>query len=567
MQNATRSFTGLHYPFSPSFHNHAFFTNAYLANGGPAHFWCCMKTRNINRFALFLFAAALAACSSDNDDVTPPNDIEDPVDDAGTGDGDGDADSGTDDDADAGDDAGPDDENDTNIVIKPREVNGPRRGPILLGFEIEDPDSELVSLSLEHEKDGAWVAATATLLEDAEGKRLYLWDSFVDVEADGDVKLRLVAEAKEGSAAKSFTLDVRNAPDTDRVVLVGQPMVALEGGGAQSIGTALTAFVWSGASPELVGDPKRLNVGKGPKNLVAAPHGRATVVVNEADGTFSVVTTPLDAKLADVQQAYAVELPHGNVNTLRFTPDGRFLYVVGSKEDTNPHTIWRYEPSEDLSSFGTPTVVKALHGNSSRLAVEGTTGRLLVTVGFGDNNEDPGVFLLGPDGSDIASLTGFDFLVPDMLAISPAGGTALFGSHIFGDEVRRLTLGADTLEQHGDTIETVPEPTDVVFHPASTTDRTIALVSNLSKNRVTPIVITPDETTVGTSVAGMGLAAEMDIIERGSQTGTVLVTGVVQTSRIHRAILSEDGTVTAEEPALELGAGAENIPVGISVQR
>lgn len=521
-----------------------------------------MKNKIINNLTLFLFAAAMAACSSsDNVDEGPPNDIEDPVDDAGTGDGD------TDGDTDAGDDAGPDDENDTNIVIKPQAVNGPRRGPILLGFDIEDPDDELVSLRLEREEAGDWVEATSTLLEDAAGKRLYLWDSFADSEADEDVNLRLFAEAKEGHATKSFTLQVRNAPDTDRLVLVGHPMIALEGGGAHSHGTGLTAFVWSGASPERIGDPTRVTVGKGPTGLTAAPHGRATAVVHKTDGTFAIVTTPLDAKLAGVEAAHTVTLPHGNVNAVQWSPDGRYLYALGTKADDNPHTLWRYEPSEDLSTIGNPKSLKSLQGHSSRIAVERPTGRLLVTMGMGDNDEDPGVFLLGPDGSDIASVLGFDFIVPDMLSISPAGGAALFGSHIFGDEVRRLTLGDTTLEQQGDTIDTVPEPTDVVFHPGSTADRTVALVSNLSKNRVTPLVLTKDETTVGTSVAGMGLAAEMDIIQRGPQAGTVFATGVVATSRIHRAVLSMDGTVKAEEPALELGAGAENIPEGLAVQR
>lgn len=519
-----------------------------------------MKTQIIHRAFLFLFASALVACGSSDSTEEPHSDI--PADDAGAGGSDGDAD--TDQDADPGDDASPGDE---SVVIEAHVPTGARRGPVLLAFDIEDPNGDVAAVRLQRDDNGSWVDASSTLVEETEGKRVFVWDSFADVNVDGDVTLRLLAEAKDREVSKSFEVQVRNAPDTDRVILYGNPMIPRDGGGTVNEGAEVTAFVWGGTTESTVGSPKRLTVGKGPRTLVAAPHGRATAVVNDTDGTVSIVTTPLDANLGGVEQAHSVTLPHGGANAVRWSPDGRYLYVVGTKKDALPNTIWRYEPSEDLSQLGDATSLATLHGNSFHMAVERTTGRLLATVGWGDNDEQPGLALFAPDGTPLVLLEDGDLMLPNTLAVSPAGGLALWTSDIFGDELRVFDFDGTSIAQRGDVIDTVMEPTDIVFHPMSTKDKAVALVSNLSRNRVTPVVVTPEGVEVGGSVAGMGLAAEMDMIERGTQMGTTFITGVSQEARIHRVTLGADGSVTAHDPALEPGPGPTNIPFGIAVQR
>jgi hypothetical protein len=104
----------------------------------------------------------------------------------------------------------------------------------------------------------------------------------------------------------------------------------------------------------------------------------------------------------------------------------------------------------------------------------------------------------------------------------------------------------------------------VVFHPASTQGKHVALVSNLDKNAVTPLVVTAGAMTEGPALTGLPLAAEMDLIERGSQTGLVLVSALNQLIAVK---LSEDGAATKLGLACDFGSGTVNFSGAVAIQR
>lgn len=458
--------------------------------------------------------------------------------------------------------AGPD------AVLTPHPPDGPRRGPVALAFDVADPDHDVGPFALERQDGDAWRPATV-LSEEHDGAHvLVVWDSFTDAPFDGRVALRLDAKDPEGDVSAPLAVEVRNEPDADRLVVVGHNLVDDGSGGAVPRGHAVTVAVWNGLAPGTVGQPRRVDVGQGPLVLRAAPHGRAVAVLEDTDHTVSLLLTPLDAIAAEVTRSAPLQLPYGSPSDLRWSGDGRFLYVLGSSDGPQPASLWRFAPSEDLSQVGPPQALATLPGPPMAFDVDRVGGRFVVFCGSGGTGKEK-LLLLGPDGRELARLED-DFAPPNALVVSPSGDTALMTASLFGDELRRFTLGAASLTQEGATVAAVASPQDVVFHPASTAQAGAALVSQLDHNRVSGLQLDATHLVPGAPVAGFPLAGEVDIIERGSQAGTVLVTGVSGTSNrslVQRALLAADGRVTAGGTALELGDGTDRIPQGIAIQR
>jgi hypothetical protein len=436
-----------------------------------------------------------------------------------------------------------------------------RRGPILLHFGVSDPEHVIESLRLELKKGGAWSKATATLENDATGVRI-TWESFRDVEVDAVVPIRLVAETRVQPVEAYASLEVLNDPETDRLILVGQPMKELEGGGANNSGNGVGVLRWSTREGKVIGDPLRIEVGKGPVQLRAAPHGRATAIIEDTEWGVSVVATPLRPDPSEsVRLLTRLDLPYGTTQSVRWSADGRYLFVLGYAEGSNPAAIWRYEPTEDLSSFGEPQVLATIPGPPSAFDVDRTTGQFLVTCGSGGVGISK-VLLYAADGHEQARIEE-DMDFANALAIHPAGGLALWTGSFSGELVRRFRFDATSLVEER-VLTSVATPADIVFHPASPKYAGAAVIANFDSNTLTPLALTETGETVGTPVGRVPLASELDIIERGSLAGSIFSTAVTD---VYRLQLQVDGTLQNKGAIHSFADATEQIVYGISVQR
>ncbi len=461
-----------------------------------------------------------------------------------------------------------------DAVITPHVPGEPRRGPVALSFDVVDPDHDLHGFSLSFEDGSTWKPATLLFEEHTDQSASYVWDSFADAPVDGTVPMKLAAEDGAGPVALPFSIEVVNDPTDDRLVLVGHAMAAAPGGGATETGHTVSAFVWSGLGDGGAvnggSDVATVQVGQGPTVMRASPNGRATAVLEDTDGTFSLLSTPLDPIPANVTRLGPVSLPYGSPMDLRWSADGRFLYVIGSASDDgkNPATLWRYFPSEDLSVAGEAKALAHLTGPPMALAVDGAAHRLLVFCGSGGSGSEK-LLLFDAGGQKLSELDlDGSFGPPGDLEISPAGDLALMTS-VMGSGVMAFSLDGGTLAQAGSMID-VANAQDVVFDPGSTTQSGSALVSQLDNDTVTPLSFTAGVAAVGTPVDGFPLSAEMDAIQRGGQAGTVLLPGVSPTSDdafVLSTRLALDGSATPAQTALDLGPGVDEIPEGIAIQR
>jgi len=189
------------------------------------------------------------------------------------------------------------------------------------------------------------------------------------------------------------------------------------------------------------------------------------------------------------------------------------------------------------------------------------TGHLLLGLGSGPSGL-PKLWDVAPDGTS-GPVLDFDFSVPNHLAVSPGGDVVFTTSDLFGDELFRYTL-TDSAITWQETLTTIEVPYHVVFHPDAGVGTSVALVSNLNKNRVTPVRVQGNVATVGAAIGPVSLAAEMDLIERGSQLGTVFVSAV---SKLTRVRLNADGTGSVLGSTPDFGAGATGITGAVAVQR
>jgi dipeptidyl aminopeptidase/acylaminoacyl peptidase len=461
---------------------------------------------------------------------------------------------------DAGGDAGTADAG-LGVAITPPEITGPRRGPVILWWAVSDPAQVVTAVALERNNGTNWVAATVTTIERTSATTLTLWDSFADVSVDGPVQLRLVAATPGGSVSAELTIDVRNDPETDRLILSGHDLKDDGSGGATDDGTKVAVLHWRTATHALSGAPVDVEVGLGPHDLRASPNGRATAVLEDKAGTLSVLFTPLDAQASGVHLIGSMA-PEGGVSDLRWSPEGRYLYAIVYGHDQVQPSLWRWEPREDLSALGPGTAIGTLPGPPTAFAVEPKTGRLLVSCGAGSTTGVPKLTVHDADGVELARLTK-DIGV-HQIAIHPLGGLALIVPDFFGEDIHRIRFSDTSINEEGMPLLSVKAPWEIVFHPQSTATGGAVLVSNQQHDTVTPMTLTATGETPGTPVPGVPLASEMDLIERGSQTGTVFVTAV---SEIYCITLAVDGTTVNQGSVRDFGMNTEDLLSGIAVQR
>lgn len=452
--------------------------------------------------------------------------------------------------------AGPD------VVVTPTVPDGPRRGPVTLGFSVAGGD--VSAWRLDRVAGGVPVPATTrTIASDARSATV-VWDSFADAPVDGAIELAWVVRSGDDDVTAPFTLELRNAPDTDRLVIVGHALREREGGGATPTNAEASVLVWSGVAPGLVGEPRTIVVGAGPTLLGAAPHGRATVALGEADGTLNIVATPLDALAEGVRAVASLSLPHGWPADVRWSRDGRHLLVAGGLTNSPPQppVLWRYTPDEALTDFGQPVALANLPGPPSALDVD-ADGRILVACGSGGEGESK-VVLYDANGGELGIVFG-DFGPADTVAFAPHGGTALFISSGFsGNQLARFTAGDTGLTLLGGLATTLKTPGDLLFHPDSAPDRMAVLVSQWDDSAVTPVTLTADAVVLGARLGGVPVAGDLDLIERGAQRGTVLVSALMKVVRVD---LEATGRATVRGAVIDFGAGARNITHGLAIQR
>jgi hypothetical protein len=502
--------------------------------------------------AALALAVATGACG------TPP--LAEVAADAGTADAGPTPDAGHPPDAGLGADAGP--MPGPAPSLAPVLPNGPRRGPIALGFTASGGD--VTDFRLDRIEGGAAVPASAYTVSFELRAATVVWSSFEDAPYDGRVELVFVASFGDRRVEAPFSVDVRNDPAADRLVVVSHPLADRAGGGATPTNTEASVFRWNGLEPGVVGERRTVVVGAGPARVRAAPHGRATAVVGDSDGTITILATPLDAAAERATATAELSLPHGWPADLRWSRDGRHLYVAGGLASAPPlpPTLWRFTPTEDLSDFGAPQALAVLPGPPSALDVDGD-GRVIVACGSGGAGQAK-VALFGPDGAEGGVVFG-DFGPADALAFTPRGTDALFISSGFaGPQLARFSAGPAGLALVGPLVTTLPSPGDVLFHPASDPLRPVALVSQWEKNSVTPVTLTATGLALEATQRNVPLAGDMDLIERGPQAGTVLVSAV---SRLVRIEFQASGQAIVRGPAIDFGTGTRNITQGVAIQR
>lgn len=513
--------------------------------------------------AATLLSLALGACGSD--DLT---DADTP--DAGTK-----VDAGTRLDAGPPPDAGPvdagPDETDAGteptgpeLVVTSRCAQEPRRGPIELSFRFVDADGDVgTGHVMEFLDDGTWRAAAVTPIEETTTGAAYVWDSFADVDQDRRVDLRIVVKDPDGDVTLPFAMEIRNHPDADRLVVVAHAMKELPGGsGMSDLGTEVSVLLWDGLGGGVIGQPRRLDVGQGPRKVRPAPHGRAFAVTEERAGTVSILTADLSPDPAKVLRAHTLTLPAGWPADARWSHDGRHLFIMGSKGDnSNAPAIWKYTPSEDLSSFEEVSAVALLPGPPSRFDVA-PNGDFIASCGSGGAGLGK-VVRYNANGRELGRVEA-DYGPTNAFSLTPDGRFALWTSDLFGNEVRQFSLTGAGLSLVGAVTTSVRTPDSIVFHPGSNATQAFALVSNADGNGVTPIVVSATGLDVKPMVRGLPLATDMDIYLRGSQAGTVFVSTLMKMSRVS---FTTAPAATVKPVAWDFGTKVTDYVYGIGIQR
>ncbi|MFM2153588.1 MAG: Lactonase, 7-bladed beta-propeller [Pseudomonadota bacterium] len=434
----------------------------------------------------------------------------------------------------------------------------PRRGPVELTFAVTGGAIDASSLRLELETTEGWAAATTFGRVHATDDGLSVtWDSFQDVDVDVDASLRLASDR----GALPFAVALRNAPETDRIVAVSHPLVEANAGGAAGRGHDVALLSWGGAQARITGTSRRMSVGGGPRRVRASPDGRFLAVLNGSDGTVSLLRTPLGGPAAAASTELAARLPGVAPVDLVWSPDGRRLLVAAMGDMVDSASLWSVDVPADDGPFQWMEQVATLPGPPLRLDAD-RAGRTLVFCGSGGRGLDK-LVLLDAAGNELSRVEA-DMSTPNTLVFAPDGRRAVMTSTFYGDEVRLIdTTGS--LAFVGAPLTSLVSPFGFIVHPSGSG---AGLLSQLDKNRATSLTISSQGLRAGTTVAGLSLAGDLAMVERGRSAGTVLATGVSGSDGVlHVVRLGGSGTASVPQEAVRLGTGAENIPDGVAVQR
>lgn len=431
--------------------------------------------------------------------------------------------------------------------------NGPRRGPVLLRFDLGALAASTESFEVELDGAEGWEAVTSFSSERDGDRILVSWDSFPDVPGDETVRLRLALSGDDPVVTEAFELELRNDSESDRLALVSIPYA---GGDAAK----LTAFVWDVEGAEAI-DPLGVVVGNQPERIRPAPHGRAAAIIDGADYSVSVVLLPLDADAEKVERLHELQLPHGTPQDVRWSPDGRYLYVLGTWANPKPTTLWRYEPSEGLSSMGGATPLATFPGQGMKMDVSDVDGRLLVAVNDFDVGI-PSLYLIQADGGIQRRIEVHTNLKGmSALALSPGGAFAIAVTSIPAEEAHLFEVGVDNVTSLT-VLDDISDPSGIYFHPTSTAAQALALVASNSGNGVRPILLSPGDAIASPLVKGLNLVKNLDGFERGSRVGRLLAPAMHLVKEVRFPVA---GDVSVEGAILDFGAGRSGY--GVALQR
>ncbi len=430
-------------------------------------------------------------------------------------------------------------------------LQGPRRGPIELTFNL-GAFASFTGFVLKVD-NGGFVNATLMSTELSASAVTLVWDSFADVTIDAVKSLKLIGSRASGDVEVPFALDVRNGLDPIRLLAIAQPSIDTPmGTGSRGTGVSLAQWPVDGGVIK-----RRFSTVTASQLVRAAPHGRSTAVMGESQ--VVLIRTPLDGNPAGASLSVPIDVP-GSPTDLRWSKDGRFLYLLSGLTATRVPTIERMRVKEDQSAIEAPQTVAILDRPPLKFAIEPVTGRYIVIVGSGMNASTGKLLLIETDGGQAATPIDRDWGVTNQLDVSPQGDEVVMTSSFNGDELFLVPLsssgfGAVTV------LGTVQFPYGVVFDPRSTTRNFV--VSNQDGNGVTAVVY-GSTIAVRAKTTGIPLAYELDMVQRGTRVATGFVSSL---SQIIQFSLSEAGTISDKKVAFTFDGGTLEEPGSVSIQR
>ncbi len=362
--------------------------------------------------------------------------------------------------------------------------------------------------------------------------------------------------ARDGGAV-SCGFDALGDPDRARVLLVGHGFTA----DPNTPGTSVRSMTVA-SDGALLDDGMRVDVGFRPARIEILPHGELALVLGE-DG--EVASLAIDGTTLTVVDTVA--LPPAFFGDLRLAPGAETAYAVGfdSSPTAGISTI-------RIACDGTLTIDEAaffpLRLPQSLVHVGGDRWVILGGQAVFDPIDDDDVRLLATSGAGFTSLDTADVYMDavsaDRIATSHDGRTVIVPNNSgFSNETSQVAIidVADSLVEVG-RVPGLVDPADVLF---SVDDSTV-LVALFQPGRVAVLADQGSGWVEVDRIAGIGLAGQMAVIERGALTGRVFVASVDASGfpNIARLAIQGPGTVVSLGD-FDFADASENIPTAIAV--
>lgn len=441
------------------------------------------------------------------------------------------------------------------------------RGPIVVAIAVETGSA--VALALEYDAgDGYRPATLFEAVSDvptpapANGviNARRVWDSYSDVAGDASVSVRVVVVAGGTTPlGDPVTIQVNNDPEGDKLVLAPNPLDDVAGGGVSPVNhvVSLLTIAADGQSGGDTGVDVDV-VGLGPSDAVFAPDGAQAFVLNDNDATISVLD--VDGASVSVRHDIIDHAPQ-SILAMAMAPDGRALFVVEMSGAPNPDIRRLVE-----IMVGGGVVVRArevLFDTVSMCVAVSPRGDLVALTRVGPSSNQ---VLELYDRRQLTLVGSIE--VPDWkcekLRFSPDGNFVVAAGGMGGTItlINVRTPATPALVTIPSTVSAITSPYDAVFHP----DGTALLISSLGDNQVVPCALASDGTlTANNAIRGgnpsFALAAEMDIVQRGSRRGLAAVVGL---SAVLLVQLNADGTA-ARVDGIDTGSATADGVEGIAI--
>lgn len=353
-----------------------------------------------------------------------------------------------------------------------------------------------------------------------------------------------------------------------RVVLVGHPHGVQAGQEGHDI-RSLTL------TPEgqLLDDGIRLDVGGRPAQITFVPSGRYALVLTKDSPRVSTLTSIEVNAADDLVVIDSVALPVGAESDLQLHPDGTLAHVIytdGSEQRTggiytasvacdgtlDVHDGFYEIPLAEALAFVPGSADKAVVLGGQKLFEPIVHEDIRTLEWRGDTWVETGAFDVWRDFVDAAGI-----------ALSGDGRTLLVpNGSPFSEEGHQIAVvSLDQGRVTGDRrIRNMEDARRAVFAP----DGVTGLVTRFEPGRITVLLDQGNGHEVVDEVTGLGLAEDMAIVARGSQSGLVLVPGVhpADGSLINVLDVQAPGMVV-KAGRLKLGDGLDQIPGAIGVAR